>query len=188
MARPWLRLRRFVMHNILHADDTPHSIALGTAIAVFIAILPLVGVQMFLAVAVAALFRVNRAVCIPVVWITNPITIVPLYGACLAMGRLVLGTKADATPILDELTTKSQSASWLDLEFWTHLLSLMVNVGGELWIGCSIVGAAVAIISYPVMRWLVISYRERRRQRLLHRELLRANAAAGGAPGNGDEA
>ncbi len=56
MARYWLRMRRFVMHNVLHADDTPHSIALGTAIAVFIAILPLVGIQMFLSVAVAALF------------------------------------------------------------------------------------------------------------------------------------
>ena len=188
MARYWLRMRRFVMHNVLHADDTPHSIALGTAIAVFIAILPLVGIQMFLAVAVAALFRVNKAVCLPVMWISNPITIVPLYGTCLAMGRLVLGTDANATLILDELTAKSQTVSWLDLEFWTHLLSLMVNVGWELWIGCSIVGAAVAIICYPMMRWLVISYRERRRQRLLHREMLRADAAAGGAPGSGDGA
>ena len=45
---------------IVMLDDTPHSIALGTAIGLFIAWTPTVGIHMILVVALALLFRANK--------------------------------------------------------------------------------------------------------------------------------
>ena len=176
MTRPWLRTKRFIVHNILHADDTPHSIAMGVSIALFIAILPLIGIQMILSVAIAALLRANKAVCVPVVWVSNPFTMVPLYGGCLAVGRALMGSKEDAniSAILDSVTHKTAEASWLELEFWSQLFSNLANMGLDLWVGCFVVGLPVALIAYPAVRWLVISHREKQRRRVLRRQLYRA--------------
>ena len=93
MAKYWLlRARRILAHRVLHTDDSPHTIALGAGIAMFITFLPLVGIQTILSVGAATLLRANKAVCIPIVWITNVFTIVPIYGACLARGRFVLAS------------------------------------------------------------------------------------------------
>ena len=57
-----------------------------------IAFLPLVGFQTAIAIGLAALFRANKAVCVPIVWITNPLTLVPIYGGCLALGGWILAS------------------------------------------------------------------------------------------------
>jgi len=47
------RLKRFLVHNVLHVDDTPHRIALGVAIAIFVTWTPTIGFQMLLTIALA---------------------------------------------------------------------------------------------------------------------------------------
>ena len=174
MARYLLRVRRFAIQKVLHADDTPHAIALGAAIATLIAFLPLIGLQTVLAVGIAAMFRANKAVCIPIVWITNPFTLVPIYGACFGLGRVVMSSPAGngETAIVSGLQ-QQQEFSLLAAEFWKDLLSRLGGLGLELWIGCAIVGVIGAIASYFAARWSVSTYRERRRKRLLRRSLLR---------------
>lgn len=180
LTRRWLRAKRFIVHNILHADDTPHSLAMGVAIALFIAILPLVGIQMFLSVAIAALFRANKAVCVPIVWISNPLTMVPLYGGCLALGKFILGSE-NGTSVGDLLTAFAGGGvdqSWLHLAFWSHLFTTLADLGAELWLGCFAIAFPIALVSYPVTRWLVSSHREKRRRRELRRQLYRTQLAS----------
>ena len=81
MSDIWRRTRRFLIVKVLHANDTPHRIALGIAIGVFIGLTPTVGLQMIIALALATALRANKVVCIPMVWITNPVTLVPIYSA-----------------------------------------------------------------------------------------------------------
>ena len=78
----WRSARRFIFKRILHADDTPHRIALGVAISTFVGFSPIMGMQTVVSIALAALFRANKAVCLPFVWITNPVTFVPVYWSC----------------------------------------------------------------------------------------------------------
>ena len=178
MARYLLRARRLLTHNILHADDTPHSLALGVAIATFVGFLPIMGIQTIVAVAIAALFRANKAVCVPIVWISNPLTAVPIYGGCLALGHFVLGLgTSEATVALTQLAPPEQTASWLEVAFWSNLFSHMMGMGEELWVGCGIVAVVAALLSYPAARWTVSAYREHRRRRILRRNLLRAGNA-----------
>lgn len=171
------KLRKFFFQKILHADDTPRAIALGVAGAVVVAFLPLVGFQTIIAIGLAAVLRANKAVCIPIVWITNPFTMVPIYGACWRLGRWLTSSAAvgDATAVLSKLDQSVPSGGLFDFAFWQRQLGMLLELGKELWIGCLVVGVLFGLVAYATTQWGVTSYRERRRRRLLRRELLRAN-------------
>ncbi len=180
MATYWFRFRRLLLHRVLHADDTPHAIALGVGLATLVAFLPIVGIQTIVALALAALFRANKAVCIPIVWITNPATLLPIYYGCFSIGRWVMPAGSGATEDdVTRLVEWANSASILDRTFWSGLLPLLAELGIELWVGCAIVGIVFGIISYFLSRWGVSTYRERRRRRILERNLFRARPRNG---------
>lgn len=148
---------------------------MGAAIATVIAFLPLVGFQTMIAIGIAAIFRANKAICIPIVWVTNPFTMGPIYGGCFALGRALLPAddigQKEALPRLIEL---AKSGSILDMQFWADFFHVLVSIGAELWFGCAIVGVVLGLAAYFMMRMGVISYRERRRQRMLKRSLFRS--------------
>jgi len=180
VSRYWLRFRRFVFHRILHADDTPHALALGVSVGTLVAILPFIGLQTIVAVSLAALLRANKAVCVPLVWITNPFTTVPIVGLCLAVGRFIMGSPAAIPPpeVLSGLVDPPPAASWFSLHFWYDLASQLMSLGVELWVGSFVVGGVLAAIAYPLTRWAVSVYRERHRKRILQRQLFRTRIPA----------
>lgn len=174
MAGIYRKFRKFLIHNVLHADDTPHRIAVGIAVGVFVGLTPTVGFQMVIAVAVAAALRANKVVCIPMVWITNPVTLVPIYAACFRIGSALTGLGAatashEATAQLTSLEAAGGMDRWVELGFWKELLQTITRVGAELWVGCLFVGSIAAVIAYFASRWGVSAYRERRAIRLAAR-------------------
>lgn len=179
MGRYARRLQKLLIHNVLHADDTPHQVSLGVAIAMLVTFLPLVGLQTIISVGLAALFRANKAICIPIVWITNPFTIVPIYGLCLALGRAVMPSGGQSeTGVLMAIQQQSETAGFLPFDGWREALTWFVSLGTELWVGCGIVGLVAAVASYGLARWGVVHYRERRRLKMLRRELFRSRKQA----------
>ena len=54
------------------------------------------------------------------------------------------------------------------------LYRLLAGLGAELWIGSAIVGGVCGAASYFIARSGVVRYRERRRQRILRRQLYRS--------------
>ncbi len=181
MGRVLVKLRRILLHHVLHADDTPHAIALGVALATVVAFLPLVGFQTAIAIGLAVLFRANKAVCIPIVWITNPFTLVPIYGGCLALGRFVMSLPATngGHGALVALDQSPVAADFVEVAFWKDLFHRLAGLGVELWIGSAIVGVVFGIASYFLARWGVVAYRERRRRKILRRNLFRSRSARG---------
>jgi len=165
---------------VLHTNDTPHKIAVGVAVGMFVGLTPTVGFQMVIAVAIAAALRANKAVCIPMVWITNPVTLVPIYAACFQVGVAIMGPARvvqnnPLAPVV-ALDARSESAGvqrWFELDFWKDLLVRATKVCTELWVGCIFVASIAALISYFATRWGVSAYRERRSRKLAARELLR---------------
>ena len=84
-------VKDFCILRILHADDPPHRLALGIAIGMFVTFTPLIGFQMLISVFLAWLLRANKLVGVPLVWISNPVTFVPIYYPCYWLGCKVLG-------------------------------------------------------------------------------------------------
>ena len=74
---------RSLLRKILLLDDTAHSIALGTAIGMFIGMTPTVGIQMILVLCLAfatrPLFHFNKVAALLTVYISNPFTVLPIY-------------------------------------------------------------------------------------------------------------
>ncbi|MFH0983765.1 MAG: DUF2062 domain-containing protein [Planctomycetota bacterium] len=182
MRNLWKKTRLFVVTHILHADDTPHRLALGAAIAVFVAMTPTIPFHTVLAITLAAVFGANKAICVPVVWVVNPVTIVPLYGLCWKVGQAltmspVAGNGGHPARVLTRVTGHVDQGIWsrlFEAEFWTQLLRMMLDLGVELWVGCLVVGAAGGLITYFVIRWGVTEYRQRRRVLRISRNIHRA--------------
>lgn len=192
MKQIYRKFAWLLSHHVLHTDDTPHQLALGVAIGMWVTVLPIPGIQMVTTIALAALLRANKAIGVPLAWISNPFTAVPIYGSCLALGRWLLGTEEaelSAGDVFGQLGRPQGLRELLGLEFWKEFLAWSLSVGAELWVGCLIVATLTAVVSYFVFKKLVIAWREKhkhyiasRRTRSLRRELRRARLAKSTEP------
>ena len=146
---PWWSDPRQWLRTLLMLDDTPHHIALGTAIGVFVALTPTVGIQMVLVLLAAILarpfFRFNKVAGLIAVYITNPLTVVPLYWFNYKVGTLYFSSTI----------TKKEFAAIFQYdglrEWWTALTRLFVDVGVPLVVGSLVVATICGLVTYPLM-------------------------------------
>ena len=124
-----LRRVRFIIYKwlrkIVRLDDSPHSIATGTAIGMFVAMLPIYGFQMITGAAIAAVARVNKLAAALSAWITNPLTIPPFLYFQYHLGRLVADSRQDPDR---ELYSNNRSR----IEKYKRLLIFLAIVTGPL--------------------------------------------------------
>ena len=135
------RLRSLIVHRILGVRDTPRRIAWGVFLGTVVAWTPTLGFQIMIYVAIATLLRANKVSGIPILFISNPVTAVPLYWSCWKVGDLI------------DLFTA---------EFWEQLGQTLWDMGTELWVGSFIIGFAMAIPMYFVTLIGVRAFRRAR--------------------------
>ncbi|NLK40891.1 MAG: DUF2062 domain-containing protein [Planctomycetes bacterium] len=169
-----LRLRpmlRFVKTRILHVNDSPERIAKGLAIGVFIAYLPVMGLQMMLAWITASLLKANRMVAVLGVWVSNAATAVFVYYPAYRLGRLILKmrpSKPELNPEqMDHLFDETLSLYRLLTEFhtqafWKDVTSTAMNIGLEMLVGGVILGFIAAGLAHSVSLRLISYYRQRK--------------------------
>jgi len=172
----WIRTKRFCIHNILHADDPPHRLALGIAVGLFVAFLPLIGIQMGLAFGMAWLVRANKAVAVTLVWISNPVTMVPVYYPGYWLGCRILDVPTGGRWI--ELMQSNENASVKMRAFIDNLQ----DFAGPLFLGTFILAAIIGLISYYVSLGMIRSYRLRRWGQLLPPSLTPKNSETDDLP------
>ena len=177
----WNRTTHFCVHRILHAGDPPHNLALGIAVGLFVALLPLVGIQMGLALGLAWLIRANKAVAVTLVWISNPLTMVPIYYPGYWLGCKLLNMPTGGRWI--ELVQSNESAS---VKFRAFMDNLQ-DFAGPLFLGTFVVATLVGVISYYVSLAIIRSYRLRRWGQLLPPSLTPTNTESEELPDNGKE-
>jgi uncharacterized protein (DUF2062 family) len=148
---PHLRVFGDRLHdpNLWHLNRRSVSGALG--VGTFIAFIPLPG-QAIMAAAAAIALRVNLPLAVAIIFVTNPITIPPVFYATYRFGAWLLGTPPH--PFSIEL-----SLSWLLQE--TSLIWLPLVVGSLT------AGTVLGLLVYGIVRlaWR-ISVVRRRRSRL----------------------
>ena len=114
----WLR-----DENLWHINR--RSVSLGVAIGLFFAYWP-IPVQMLLALVAAIILRANLPISVLLVWITNPLTLVPMYGPAYLLGAWLLGERMH--PISDMTFTaigRNLEALWLGCLIFGTLLSAL---------------------------------------------------------------
>ena len=157
LARRWSQVRHYVVHNIIHADDTPHRIAMGCAIGVAIAFTPTMPFQMLLTVIICWIIGANKIVGMPAVWITNPATVVPIYLPQYVLGCWVLGIPVgdvDFTVLTAEYESIAILASVAG--------NLMLEIFWPLWVGTAFFATAAGVLTYYATWQIVVRYRLRR--------------------------
>ncbi len=175
MAGFWARSRRF-FHWLIWLRGSPHAIALGMACGFFVAFTPTVGAQAILVVLLATLVNANRPVAILPIWITNPVTMAPIYAFTHWIGSFFwagsdperaedqLAAGAEQIEALDPLSARARVEVFLDMG---------LDVFVPLWIGGVLVGLVSAAIAYPLTLRLVTRLRERPPFKALRRRRMR---------------
>lgn len=110
----------------------------AVAVGIFCAFVP-VPFQMPLAAIAAILLRVNILIAVPMVWISNPVTMPPIFYFCYLVGAEILG--------------RSPGHFHFELSFDWLLTGL-----GAIWqpflLGCLIVGLVTSLCSFILVRIL----------------------------------
>lgn len=135
--------------NLWHLNR--RSVSGAFVVGLFCAFIP-VPFQMVLAAAGALLFRVNLPVSVALVWITNPLTMPPIFYFAYLVGSWVLNTPP--TDIEFQL-----SYEWLKAE--------MAVIWEPFLLGCFICGVAAAVMGFfasrLLWRYLVVKNWNKRR-------------------------
>jgi len=131
-----------VFGKLLHDASLWHfnrrSVSGAFAVGLFCAFIPLPS-QMIIAAAIAILVRVNLPISISLVWVTNPITMPPIFYLAYKTGAFVMGQEAISS---DYKLTAQWFTDQLHLIWQPFLL------------GCFICGAISAMIAYITIRLL----------------------------------
>ncbi len=154
------RIRQFIVHRILRVDDTPHRIAMGAGIGMFMAWTPLIGLHMTLSLVLGFLLRANKAVAVAAVWASNPLTMAPMLWSGFKLGELMLGRSYHWRQFQDAINAAVSSDSSLlqTLESWWHAVWPVLP---PLALGCTTIGVFAAAACYVLTLWGVKAHRRR---------------------------
>lgn len=148
--------------NLLHLNR--RSVSGAFAVGLFMAWLP-IPFQMLLSAITAIVVRVNLPISVVLVWITNPITMPPMFYFAYKVGTWILGQPPKDTDF--ELTMEWITQS-ID-EIWQPLL-----------LGSLIVGVICSILGFVVIRSLwrltvIQNWKERKMKRKARRLSAKTN-------------
>lgn len=163
-----VRLRRW-LRVLIPLHTSPRRIALGVSIGVLIAFTPSIGFQMGLALVLASILNASRVAAVLCVWITNPLTMGPVFALTYAVGRPFWFTSPDVG--LVELS-QSVGGSYGFLNFvavfngFQNIFGLGSQIVFPMLIGGLIVGAITGGLSYlPVITIASHIQKQRRRRK-----------------------
>jgi len=166
IRRSFKKLARRGLHSIVSLHGSPEAIAMGAAIGVFVAFTPTVGFQMLIGALLATLVGANRPAAVIPAWITNPITIPPIFALTYWVGRLMLGGP-DVSEVYGRLVDVVRGFGQLNFyaihEHLLEFLKIGVEVYVPMMVGGVLVGAVCGGITYPLALRAVRTYRRSRR-------------------------
>ena len=158
----------FVKFRILHIGDSPHRIALGLALGIFIAYTPPLGFHMIFVAMLAFMLKANKFVALTSVWICNPFTFIFIYYPNYLLGRVLLTSLglrstsqvADASEIFSQtLSFGNFITSFHTSQFWSSLGSILLKTGFEMLVGGLVIGSVLALAGYLATEKFITWYR-----------------------------
>jgi len=138
---------------VLALDDSPHAIALGVAIGVFVGLTPTVGIQTVLILALVFLcrpfFYFNGSAAMAATYVSNPFTMVPLYYFWYQVGAWFIPGNISFEDFNSALQFDGFSG------WWSTVCNLGVQVGIPTIIGGLLTAPFGVALAYPTAYFLV---------------------------------
>lgn len=129
--------------KLLHDPNLWHlnrrSVSAAFAVGLFFAWAP-VPFQMILAAAAAIVFRVNLPLSVVLVWVTNPLTMGPMFYGAFELGAFILSDTTSVWPPFE--------LSWIWIE------TALLLIWKPFLLGCLILGIISSIAGYIIIRLL----------------------------------
>lgn len=147
----------FVFGDAVYWSLNRRSVTRAVALGCFIAFIPPFIPHTPMAILLSIVLRVNIPVTLAAIFITNPLTMVPLYYAAYWLGCHVLGL----APVTKAMLLKAGPHSWHALSAGPILKPFVL--------GCFILSICVAALAYVILglSWhLALVYHFYRRKRL----------------------
>ncbi|ATU92213.1 DUF2062 domain-containing protein [Phyllobacterium zundukense] len=148
------RSLRYFGKRVLRLRATPHAIAAGFACGIFAAFIPILGVHIAVALAIAWVIGGNIAAAVIGTTLGNPLVLPFIWAATLEAGRFVLTGHLAGDPLPHHLGSMLRHLDFAVL--WEPLIKPML-------IGAAPLGFAAALLVYFPVRWAVGSFQNRRR-------------------------
>ena len=136
MMRYFEKIKNYVI-NFTKKGLTPHEIALGLALGVLIAFVPLMGTHTLLAIGLASLLRLSPLIVLAGTQVSNPLSYPFQLFLCAEVGNLIL------------------RGSFLDLTFSKNIKFLLSHYLWPIVVGSVVVGILAAGISYAVTKFFL---------------------------------
>jgi len=134
---PALQILGDLLHdpNLWHMNR--HSLSGAAAVGLFSALLP-IPLQMLVAAIIAILFRVNLPLSIALVWVTNPVTIPPIFYFAYRFGLFLMGEhiSMDISDISMALILEIVEKSWQPLLLGSLVLGVISALIGFFTVHC----------------------------------------------------
>ncbi|MEG6505275.1 DUF2062 domain-containing protein [Nitratidesulfovibrio sp. 1201_IL3209] len=163
------RWTRFQYLRLMRQSASPHSLAMGLAVGVFVGFLPIIPFQTVVSLALAFVLRGNPVGAAIGTFVSNPLNVIPFYAMLYWVGGLFRHTEVAFDPANLDMARMLE----LGLDFF-----LVMCLGGV------VLGVPAAFVTYVLTFRGVNAYRQRRTIKLLRAWQARrdAEAAPSGQP------
>ncbi len=181
--RLWLWPRRsfsrsfcYIHKRILRISATPHEVALGVAVGIFLACSPFFGLHIILAIFFSWLLRANFAAAIIGTIFSNPLTFLLIVMADYKVGYFCLSFFSDVKEIsLSQIRSlfNGLTLSNLSLLFkgaWDTIMSPMI-------LGGTLLGIVFGGLSYIGVYRATVRFKQKRYQKIIKKRRLKKRSS-----------
>ncbi len=142
---------KYYYNKLLNLKSTPAEIAFSIALGIFIGLLFPIGLQTLIAVPISLFLGSNVLLTVTATFVSNPITILPIYYAAINIGKFITHIDIDWNSVADALSSPSFSG----------IINLSQNGLIVLFTGTSILALFCSVIMYFVIYKLICSHRRK---------------------------
>jgi len=143
---------RALLRSILALDDSPHCIALGVSIGIFVGLTPTVGIQTAVILGVVFLtrrfFYFNASAAMAATYISNPFTMLPLYYCWYCLGTWFFPGSMPFEEFREAMQFDGLTG------WWEAMRTVGVEVGGPMFLGALLTAPFGVLIAYPTTYFL----------------------------------
>lgn len=142
--RLWRLVYLKLVKPVLTVKDTPHALALGIAVGLWVSLTPTVGIQMTVVFILGTLIKANRIAGVAMTWISNPATFLPMYYGYYRVGILITGE--------DPISFGALKTNVSEYQGWDLVVYFFEFVGKPMWIGSLLIATIISVPAYPLCR------------------------------------